>query len=57
MLIVNESAHPPYSRMIEIQFTYTCLTIKSEVYEEFVNPEEFSGRSILCTNYSFMNIS
>ncbi len=37
MLIVNERARAPYLRKIG---TYTCLTIKSDVYEAFVNPEE-----------------
>ncbi len=39
MLIVNERAREPYLRMIGIHY-HTCLTIKSDVYEAFVNPEE-----------------
>ncbi len=42
MLIVNECARAPYLRMIICNsLTYTCLTIKSEVCEAFVNPEDF----------------
>ncbi len=38
MLIVNERARATYLRIIGIH-QHTHLTIKSEVYEAFVNPE------------------
>ncbi len=38
MFLVNEGA-PPYLRMIGIH-SHTRLTIKSDVYEAFVNLEE-----------------
>ncbi len=40
MLIVNEHATSALFTNYWNSLTYACLTIKSEVYEAFVNPEE-----------------
>ncbi len=40
MLIVNERARSALFTNDWNSLTYACLTIKSDVYEVFVNPEE-----------------
>ncbi len=40
MLILNERAQRPIFMNDLNSLTYTRLTIKSDIYEAFVNPEE-----------------
>ncbi len=45
MFIVNERARAPYLRMIGIH-SHTRLTIKSDVYDAFMNPGKSFGEGL-----------